>query len=638
MAAIQTPDDKLAAKYEARFQAAQQARVEFEKQWYLNMAFYFGRQWAAWAPTVSGNNTALKLQEPPAPRWRVRSTTNKIRPIIRKEITKLTKEEPQFFVIPATTEESDVAAARAAEHISEYLLTSKNYNAVRALATFWTAICGTGFIKTWYDPDKPDEDDVPGKILYEAIAPFHIYVPNLQIVEIEDQPEIYHARAIEPDTVKALYGEDVLADVEVSGTHLDQRFQTALGIKKSKNKSSEQVFLKEVWVKPCANFPEGAMFVIGNNKLLYIYEGIQEAPDHDPSQHGPQVEQPGPDGSMPVVGKVTSDYPYDHKMYPFAKIDHIPTGRFYAESTIYDLIPLQKEYNRTRSQIIEAKNKTSKPQWSVTKGAINPNKMTSEPGLIVEVNPGYDAPKPLDNPEPSQFVHREIEIISRDIDESSNQYEVTKGRTPPGVEAASAIAYLQEENDSILHHTVASIEAAVQKTGIQSLALVHQFWDEPRIVRVVSMNNLYETKKFKGSDLKGYMDFRVETDSMAPRSRAAKQAFITELMSMGAIPPEQALKYLHMNETNRLYQDMQLDARHAQRENFRIASGVAIHMNQFDNNAVHKMEHESYMKTQEYELLPEEIQAAFIMHLNEHNQAIAEEMQMAQERGMEGVE
>lgn len=633
--AIETPDSKLAAKYEQRFSAAQKARVEFEKQWYTNMAFYFGRQWAAWTPTVNGDTSSLQLKEPPAPRWRVRSTTNKIRPIIRKEVAKLTQEDPQFYVAPSSTEEKDIAAARAAEHIAEYLIGSSDFSSARSMATFWAAICGTAFVKTWYNPDVPDNDGVMGKLIYETVTPFHLYVPNLQIVNIEDQPEVYHARAIEPDVVEALYGKEVLADVEVSGTQLDTKFQTALGIKKSKDKKSNHVFLKEVWVKPNTDFPEGAMFVIANNKLLYIYEGLPEAPDHDPQEHGLQLGESNPDGSMPVVGNTTSDFPYNHRMYPFAKIDHIPTGRFYAESTIYDLIPLQKEYNRTRSQIIEAKNRTSKPQYTYTKGAINPNKVTSEPGLMIEVNPGYEPPRPLVNAEPSQFVHQELDIISRDIDESSNQYEVTKGRTPPGVEAASAIAYLQEENDSILGPTIESIEQAVRKIGVQSLALVHQFWDEPRTVRVVSMNNLYETKRFKGADIAAFMDFRVESGSMTPRSRAAKQAFITELMQMGAIPPDMALKYLHMNETNRLYHEMQLDAKHAQRENHKMKTGVAISVNEWDNHMVHKAEHESYMKTQEFELLPDEIKAAFLGHLMETKERIAGEMMAMQQQEMQ---
>ena len=46
---------------------------------------------------------------------------------------------------------------------------------------------------------------------------------------------------------------------------------------------------------------------------------------------------------------------------------------------------------------------------------------------------------------------------------------------------------------------------------------------------MTSKNQFMEARQFKAQDLNPIMDFRVETNSMAPRSVAAKQAFITEL-------------------------------------------------------------------------------------------------------------
>jgi hypothetical protein len=59
---------------------------------------------------------------------------------------------------------------------------------------------------------------------------------------------------------------------------------------------------------------------------------------------------------------------------------------------------------------------------------------------------------------------------------------------------------------------------------------------------------------------------------MAPKSKAATQAFITDLMKNGLIPPEKGLRYLQMNETSRLYEELQADSKQAQRENHAMAS------------------------------------------------------------------
>src|SRR6185503_15950160 len=68
-----------------------------------------------------------------------------------------------------------------------------------------------------------------------------------------------------------------------------------------------------------------------------------------------------------------------------------------------------------------------------------------------------------------------------------------------------------------------------------------------------------------------------ETNSMAPRSVAAKQAFITELMKMGAIEPNKALRYLQMSETDKLYDELMIDNRQAQRENVYMSEGQPLY-------------------------------------------------------------
>jgi len=80
------------------YEEARRERQKIERQWYLNLAFYFGQQ------NVSGMSTAtngFQLRVPNAPPWRVRMVINKIRPIIRAETAKLVSQKPIFTVVPA---------------------------------------------------------------------------------------------------------------------------------------------------------------------------------------------------------------------------------------------------------------------------------------------------------------------------------------------------------------------------------------------------------------------------------------------------------------------------------------------------------------------------------------------------------
>src|SRR5690606_1392389 len=98
----------------------------------------------------------------------------------------------------------------------------------------------------------------------------------------------------------------------------------------------------EMWVKPGVSefFKDGGMITIADQKILAYYP----------------------------------EWLYTNRQYPFAHVRHIETGKFYGESPITDLVSLQREYNRTRGQIIEAKNRMAKPQLAAEIGSLDPNK------------------------------------------------------------------------------------------------------------------------------------------------------------------------------------------------------------------------------------------------------------------------
>lgn len=582
---------ELVAFAESCFNKAKNNRRSFERQWYLNLAFYFGRQYVQWNSTALG--TTNKLYEPPAPPWRVRLISNKIKPIIRAELAKITKEKPRGFVIPRTTDSTDLFAARAAEGLAQFFWDEKKLQRVIRRAEFWTAICGTSFMKDWYDPNKKTRDGIKGDIFIEPTSPFHLFVLELQEEELENQPLIVHAMAKSQDWVHQTYKKDIPATSQSGNAILEQQFLQALGIN-SANLNS-YVTIKEGWFKPCKKFPNGAVVVWANEELLYL----------------------------------TEKWPYNHGEYPFAKLEHIPTGRFYSGSTIDDLIGLQREWNKTRSQLVEAKNKMAKPQLVAQLGSLNVDKLTSEPGLVIEVKPGFQYPKPLELTAIPQYVIEELDRIQRDFDNLSSQHEITRGQTPPGVTAATAISFLQEQDDSKIAYTVASLEEAVEKTTQHLLSHVNQYWSVARQVNIIGLNDQLESMMFSKANLKGNIDFRIEAGSATPISRAAKQAFIMELVDKGIIPGDKALRYLDMGETARLYDEIQLDAKAAQRENMRMSLGQETSVNSWDNNEIHIMEHNNFRKTQEFESKPDQIKTLFEQHVQMH------QMEMAGAMGME---
>ncbi len=525
------------------FERSKTQRWRFDQQWYVNLSYYFGRQWVNWLNRTSPD--LARLHEPAAPPWRVRLTVNRIKPAIRREMSKVLKEKPTAFVIPSSTEDNDVAAAKAGEAIFEHLWRTMEMPAEMWVVQFWRCITGTGFIKDWWDP-VAQNGEAQGSIETEVVTPFHLYFSNLEQPRIDKQEYIIHVAMKSPEAIKTAYNVDVKADTsEIGGGVIETQYLQALNLEPGKK---TQITVKEIWIKPCSRYPKGAMFVWAADTILYSSTNEEDEPV----------------------------WPLPKMEYPFTKFDGVPTGRFYGDSSIIDLLPLQKEYNRTRSQIIEAKNQMAKPQLMAPRGSIDANKITSEPGLVIFYTPGFNPPTPIDlSPLPS-YVMDELDRNLQDMADISGQHEITNGTVPTGVSAASALSFLQEQDDTMMAPIIFSMEAGIERLGRHFLVHAQTYWTEEYAVKVLGADNTWEMHAFKGSDLRGNTDLNIQAGSAMPRSLAAKQAFIMELAKLGLITPQQTLRYLEMAETGQMYEETQVDQRQAMRENMKMSDPELI--------------------------------------------------------------
>jgi hypothetical protein len=635
-------DAALASWVEDQYRDMKSQQLSTKLSWYMNMAMFYGNQWAEVQARYG------KIQVPKAPPYRVRHVTNRVRPIIRTEYARVTSSKPSASVIPASSEDEDMFAAYAAEQVWESISSNKKLPEIWNITAWWMLLTGNGFTKTWWDQSIQNPDGTFGDICYGNVTPFHIFVPDLKEERIEDQPYVLNAYTRPVAWVEHFYGNaigNVTPDVVNSQELLNDAY---LDIKGYANKAKpDAVLIKEIWVKPgnTRQLMEGGMVTVVNGKVVTK-------------------------GSM-----------YSHGEYPFTQFKHIPSGKFYADSVISDLIPLQREYNRTRSQIMEAKNRMAKPQLVAAKGSIDPQKITNQPGLVILYRPGMPPPQPIPlSPLPS-YVLQELDRNNLDMEDISGQHDVSKGGAPSGVTAATAISYLQEKDDSLLSHTYQSIENGMQKIAGQTLKLVVDYWDVERMVKVTGDDGFFDTLMLKGSDLKSGTDIRMEGGSALPTSKSARQAFLMDLMKMGFIDPADGLKLMDMGGVQKLWNNLKIDEAQGQRENIRLKTitadqiaqfqsswqqaqqmgdqnamqgqpdpmnpamdaqhGMAmqvpsiIPVNTWDNHEVHIRVHNNYRKTQAFEMLQDEVKAQFEAHVNAHLAAVASAMQEAQ--GFQGM-
>ncbi|MGS2592238.1 portal protein [Streptomyces hebeiensis] len=626
--------NKIIAWTKSSHQRCKTLRQQVERQWYLNLAFYVGRQNVSQVPTTAaGMNAGVRLYIPPAPYYRSRPVINRIRPIIRTELAKLTAQKPTATIVPATGEDRDLAAAQAGEQIWDSVYREKKIKSTFSKSALWMLTTGVGFMKTYWDPNKRDKQGNPGDFCYETITPFHLFIPDMLCTDIEDQPYVIHIQTKTLEWVKANYPDlKVEPNVMEANDILNDSFLQLIG---AVDFQRNAVLCYEVWIKPgqVEFMPEGGMYTIIGDNIVQFVKGN----------------------------------PYLHQQYPYVKFDHIPNGRFYSDSVINDLISIQREYNRTRGQIVEAKNKMSHPQLLAAEGSIDASKITTEPGQTILYKLGFPKPEPMPLQNLPPYVIEELQRLLQDFEDISGQHQVSKGQVPPGVTAATAISFLQEQDESMLSTTFNSIEEGFEKIGFQTLCYVKQFWNTPRTVKVVGRDNQFNVLSFVGSSIGDNTDIRVEAGSALPTSKAAKQALLMDLMNNGFIPPEKGLELMEVGGVQRLYEEIQIDSAQATRENMKMstvtdedmsiylqtfqgapdpmtgaptlvdpnsgqpltdtmgnptAPPLIVPVNTFDNHQIHIQVHNNYRKGQEYEQLPQRLKDLFEEHVNQHMMAL----------------
>jgi hypothetical protein len=300
------------------------------------------------------------------------------------------------------------------------------------------------------------------------------------------------------------------------------------------------------------------------------------------------------------------------------------------------------------------------------------HKYTSEPGALVEYLPGLGKPEPLQLQQLPAYVLNELPVIKADMDDISGQHAPSRGMAPgQGVTAATAIAFLQEKDDNIMTPTYDSIEAGIQKTARHTLIDVQEKWDVPRIVRVTGMDGAFDAVELKGAQIS--TDIKVEGGSALPDSRPARQAFLMEMFTSGAITSPMLLDMLDFGGVKKLTAQIRIDKDQAARENLRLKqlteedimmyneekvmefqmgqneqseNGAPMYnpddpatfppmveVHDYDNHEIHVLTHNNYRKSQEFETLPEPVKQEFNRHIRLHqaylNMVAQQQMQQA---------
>ena len=653
-----------------RVDELQRQRELMERSWKINLAFYKGKQYVFYNKRTR-RIESLATDDGDKPRYRVRIVANQIAPNSMGLLARLTKSKPTFYATPIQASFETIKAVDVAENLLEHWWSKFSLSEKREEAMLWSIIAGNGFWKITWD-DKIGSSvklmiDPEGNPIVDPLVE-RLFRDNLEMQGLESDD--FEMEVFEGDV-----RVDVMAPFNVLLDDSAQVFEDCKFAICSHAVSTDEIFSKYgVRLKPNAvnRYPDESLpglysFASGTTK-----ENVREI------FYGyflPSAKYP--EGRFVVFTKDPSIILYDSPWpFPFMELPlvkfpglRIP-GQLWDTSVVEQAVPLQKELNRTLSQIVEYKNLTLKPQMLAPVGSLR-QRITDEPGAIFEYNPvAGKVPESIPLPGLPGYVIQHLQDMGARLKDVFGLTEVMQGTVPPNVEAGVAIDLLQEAAVDRLAPQILMMEKSLERAGNLMLALAQKYYTEPRMMMLSGgAGSKPRVEQFEHADILSGLQIKVEAGSGLPRTRAGKQARVFQMLNLGLISPAKAYKYLDMADFKTLQAQFQADEDQALREHDKLINGEAINIsaareaeaqmmsmmqnpefdpetgepmpldpamfNQsleaglqplpFENKAAHLETHALFMKSAEFELLPPDIQEAFYKHYSLTQQALVAE-------------
>ena len=586
------------------------------RKWLLNILFIIGDQ-LCYINDRTGNIARKKIEDDPE--YVVRVINNRIMPIYRTMVAKMTKSQPIPICTANSKEDKDVQASRACTKLMQnHWLTLELDEGIQEIVG-WLVSCGNAFTKQFYNPSKGESislddeiienvkqsianqngedglDEILGIVSNKTIpigdtdlvvrSPFCVY-PEPGKTKIKNMRIFGDSEFLSPEEVLDKYGIEVDPNFKSSDSYI---FGASIGsIIDSggldfEDTRANMVEVREIYILPTKKFKNGITYKWVENKLI---GKVEEECKEIPLTHFGFIEVP---------------------------------GKFWHEALITDLIPMQRRWNELLSKVEMHNDLYNDPPIIIDPNIIDIDEWIAKPGLILEKKlSGIDNGDPWVMPVPTldQAIFQEINILDKQFEIVPVLNKVSFGKDTPNARSGLAINYLQEKDDDVIRPLISKLESSFTKVFKRDFKLCQKNYKEDRGFAIVGENNKVEWVDFMKANLTSNVDVYIEPGSAMPRSIAAQQAMILELMDRGFfVDPKTGVmdyarisRYMEFGGVEEMYEDISVDIDHARRCIESIKNGQEVSVQSWFNFEVHLDQINNFRKTTTYEDLDPEIQ------------------------------
>ena len=442
------------------FTRCKQAKAQKQRQWYVNLSMVYGHQWIDTLGHALPESVAGKLVPQLMPKYyqKDRRTINRLRAFVRSEQSKFLSTLPTVEAVPATAEDEDGRSAKAAEQVWESYAARRRLRREYSKSLYWMILAGSGFLKSWWDPTTFDRySGQPGDIMFRNVTPFHIFVPDLREMEVDDQPYMMHVQVKNLQWAKSFWAKELTtptcAPTVAANTLLDDAY---LNMQQSPRTDLDSVVVYEIWVKS-EHDQEVAEGRLHGHRRGHLGR----------DQHGGPAVQ----ARRVLLHEVRS-----------------PVGRHVLrDSPLVDLIPLQKEFNDLRTEISVGGKRTAAPILRGAEGLHRPGEVDERTRSDPAYNQGFQPPSRCAPVLPDWYVRQ-----SSDPDGLRGHQRPARGvtvATPPRSHGWHRHLVPAREGRPVLTPQYQNVEDGFERIAVQTLALFQEFVDIPRQIKTIGLDS-----------------------------------------------------------------------------------------------------------------------------------------------------
>jgi hypothetical protein len=293
-----------------------------------------------------------------------------------------------------------------------------------------------------------------------------------------------------------------------------------------------------------------------------------------------------------------------------------------------DIIHKQIQRNKIESLIELIALRMGSPIWLMPEGTVVRN-FTGEPGAVINYSMvGEKASKPDRIPGeqiPTSIVQF-LASIDKDIEDLVSTFEALKGQSPYSGAPGVVIEQLIEQGLTRFGPSLRNVAEGYRQWMKHQLEFFRRYGIAEKTVMKQGEGTVWTSKQFKGADIEGAVNVRIESDSTVPRSSQVETAKILEAINAGLVDvanPVIKQKVLQKLKIQDLQDDVEQDMIIAQTENEAFSQGIMPPVTQFlDNHIIHVYKHNKFANSE----AGAQYRQAVMQHVTMHHMIMDAEM------------